>query len=171
MMNDEKNTAVDFDNPEALEAELAAAEAAPEEKKAKAKKPAKPRVIKVKFVADRDIAAGEEIEFDYEIPKGTSTRGAVAGIPLEDMTNDQLKIEYRNANSVYYKSKKANKNPDTIEKATVRLNNVKAEMEKRGIQPTSRQTKDVDAQTIANLIMAGKVSAEDIQAFLNQAAQ
>lgn len=170
-MKDEKNTAVDFDNPEALEAELAAAAAAPEEKKAKPKKPAKPKVIKVKFVADRDIAAGEEIEFDYEIPKGASRRGAVAGIPLEEMTNDQLKIEYRNANSVYYKAKKANKNPETIEKATVRLNNVKAEMEKRGIQPTSRQTKDIDAQTIANLILAGKVSAEDIQAFLNQAAQ
>lgn len=165
-----ENEAVDFSNPEALEAELAAADAATPAG-AKEKKPAKPKMIKVSFVADKDYKAGETIEFDYEVPKGMSTRGAVAGIALVDMTDDQLKIEYRNANSVFYKAKKANKNPDTIKKAEVRLEAVKAEMEKRGIQPTSRGAADVDAEGIAKLIMSGKVSVEDIQALLNAAAE
>jgi hypothetical protein len=164
-----ENEAVDFSNPEALEAELAAAEAATPAAE-KPKKPAKPKVIKVKFVADKDYKAGDEIEFDYEVPKGMGTRGAVAGIPLDEMTDDQLKIEYRNANSVFYKAKKANKNQDTITKSETRLEACKAEMEKRGIQPTARGAQEVDAEGIAKLIMAGKVSVEDIQAMLNAAA-
>ena len=168
MSKDEMNTAVDFDNPEAIEAELAAAgteAAAPKEKK-----PAKPRVIKVKFTADKDYKAGDEIEFNYEIPKGEGTRGALAGLALTDMDDDQLKIEYRNANSVWYKAKKANKSPDVIAKNEERLEAVKAEMEKRGIQPTSRAAATLDAKSIADAIIAGKVSAEDIQAILSQAA-
>ena len=157
------NETVDFTNPEAIAAELEAAET-PAVKEPKAKKPAKPRVIKVHFVADHDIAAGEEVVFDYEIPK-SERRGVVAGIPLEEMTDDQLKIEYRNANSVFYKTNKAGR--DTTN-AAARLDACKTEMEKRGIQPTSRMgAQKIDAATIANLIKAGKVSAEDIQAILD----
>lgn len=171
MSNQEINeTAVDFSDPESLEAELAAVEAAgtaaPKEKK-----PAKPRVIKVKWTADRDIVAGEEVTFDYELPKGEGNRGAVSGIALEDMTDDQLKIEYRNANSVFYKAKKAGKSPEVIAKNEERLEACKAEMEKRGIQPTARGAVALDAQGVANLIMSGKVSVEEIQALLNAAAQ
>ncbi len=156
----DKNQAVDFENPEAIAEALEAAEveAAP-----KAKRTPKPKVVKV-------TCPNCSFEFDYEIPKSARARGAVAGIPLNEMTDDQLKIEYRNANSVYYKSKKANKNPDTIAKAEARLEAVKAKMEEKGIQPTSRgRAAAPDAQAIANLIMSGKDSAEDIQKFLNSA--
>lgn len=153
----------DFNNPEALAAELAAAEAAEAPVK-KEKKEKKPRIVKVVFTADRDIKAGETIEFDYTLPAGRGPRGQVAGIPVEEMTNDQLKIEYRNANSVYYKQKKAGKlNPKTEE----RLAKVKAEMEKRGIQPTSRRTATVDAATVAELIKSGKINVDDIQKMLD----
>lgn len=159
-----ENTAVDFNNPEAIADELTAMEAAPATGK-KEKKPAKPRVIKVKFVADHDIQAGEEVTFDYEVPK-SERRGAVAGIALEEMTDDQLKIEYRNANSVYYKTNKAGRDAT---KALERLDACKAEMEKRGIQPTARAgAAKIDATTVANLIKAGKLSAEDIQALLDE---
>lgn len=164
-----ENNGIDFTNPEAIEAELAAAETAASgatgEKKAK--KPAKPRVIKVRFVADHDIKAGEEIEFEYELPKAQS-RGQVAGIPLEEMTDDQLRIEYRNANSVAYKTKKAGRDAT---KAEERLERVKAEMEKRNIAPTSRGSAKLDAATIAEAIKAGKVSAADIQALLDAAGE
>lgn len=170
MENATETTAVNFDDPAAIEAELAAAgtaaAVAPKERK-----PAKPRILKIKFTADKDYKAGDEIEFDYEVPKGEGTRGVLSGIALVDMDDDQLKIEYRNANSVYYKAKKANKTPEIIAKNEERLNAVKAEMEKRGIQPTSRAAAELDADTIAKAIMSGKVSAEDIQAILNQAAQ
>ncbi len=162
-----KNTApVDFTNPEALAAELAAAEAPKQEAAAgkKEKKPAKPKVIKVSFTADKDIKAGETVTFDYEVPKSESGRGIVAGIPVEEMTEDQLKIEYRNANSVYYKTKKAGKD---VTKSEARLNAVKAAMEAMGIQPTSRASADVDATAVAALIKSGKISIDELEKLLN----
>lgn len=158
------NTPVDFSNPDAIAEELAAAGTDVAEKAPKAKKPAKPRVIKVSFVADKDIAAGETVTFDYEIPKSEGIRGIVAGIPLDEMTDDQLKIEYRNANSVFYKTKKAGKDAT---KAETRLNACKAEMEKRGIQPTARGTAAVDAVAIANLIKNGKIDLNELQSLLD----
>ena len=158
--------AVDFTNPESVnealaaaqESELTAGSDAP-----KTRKPAKPRVIKVTYIADKDYKAGDTIEFNYEIPK-SERRGAVVGIPLEEMTDDQLKIEYRNANSVAYKTKKAGRDAS---KADERLERVKAEMAKRGIQPTSRATANVNAATVAELIKTGKISVEEIQKLLD----
>ena len=166
-MSEENKTPVDFNDAASIEAELAAAEA-PAEAKAtgtKEKKPAKPRTIKVSYTADHDIKAGETVEFEYELPKAQA-RGVVAGIPLEEMTDDQLKIEYRNANSVHYKTAKAGRDAS---KAKARLDACKAEMDKRGIAPTGRGGTKLDAQTIADAIKAGKVSAADIQALLDAA--
>ena len=159
-----KNTPVDFDNPEALAEELAAVGTTVSEKAPKEKKPAKPRVIKVSFTADKDILAGETVTFDYEVPKSDAVRGIVAGIPIADMTDDQLKIEYRNANSVFYKTKKAGKDAS---KAETRLNACKTEMETRGIQPTARGTATVDAASIASLIKSGKISIEELQSLVD----
>jgi len=41
-------------------------------------------------------------------------RGVLAGIPLEEMTDEQLKIEIRNAKSVLYKAQKRNAPAETI---------------------------------------------------------
>ena len=120
-------------------------------------------MIKVTFTADKDILAGETVTFDYLVPKSGSIRGIVAGIPLTEMTDDQLKIEYRNANSVFYKTKKANKD---VTKSESRLNACKAEMDKRGIQPTARASATIDATTIAELIKAGKINVDELQARL-----
>lgn len=167
-MQEENMNAVDFNNPESVAEALAAADAAEltdgEPKAKKERKPAGPKIVKVSFTADHDIKAGETIEFDYELP-ASQRRGAVVGIPLEEMTDDQLKIEYRNANSVFYKTKKAGR--DTT-KSEARLNAVKAEMTKRGIQPTSRTASvTVDANTVAELIKSGKISVDDIQRLLD----
>lgn len=158
------NKPVDFSNPESIAEELAAADIATPAAAPK-KRERKPKIVKVTYTAERDIAAGETITFDYEVPASTRTRGAVAGIPVPEMTDDQLKIEYRNANSVFYKTKKASR--DTT-KAEERLNRVKAEMEKRGIQPTARASAKIDATAIANLIKSGKISVEELQALLDE---
>lgn len=169
-----KNTetgAVDFTNPESVAAALqaeTAAELGGTAPTKKAKKPAGPKKVRVSFIADRDIKKGETIEFEYELPVSTGTRGAVAGIPIDKMTDDQLKIEYRNANSVAYKTKKAGRDAT---KAEERLERVKAEMAKRGIQPTARASATVDATTVANLIKTGKLSVEDIQKLLDAAGE
>lgn len=54
-------------------------------------------------------------EFEIEAPKMQKTpRGCLAGIPLEEMTYEQLKREKINAGSVLYKAKKRNAPADTI---------------------------------------------------------
>ena len=166
MSTENMNEAVDFSNPEAIDSALAAA--AEQELSAgapKAAKPKKPRVIRVSWTADRDIAAGETVEFDYELPAKAGTRGQLTGIALEDMTDDQLKIEYRNAHSVHYKTMKAGRDAT---KANERLERVKAEMAKRGIQPTSRASSaPITAASVAELIKNGKISVEELQALLD----
>lgn len=164
-MSKDNKTTVDFSNPEALADELKAAEVATPA--TKEKKAPKPRKIKVSYIADKDYKTGDTIEFEYEIPKGDGTRGQLFGLSLEEMTDDQLKIEYRNANSVAYKTKKANRDSS---KADARLEACKAEMEKRGIQPTARATTAVDAASVATLIMQGKLSVDDIQKILDTQA-
>lgn len=165
------NKNVDFNNPESVaeaiaEAETQAAETATGEKAAK---PKKPRIVKVSWTADRDVKAGETVEFEYELPVSSGKRGIVAGIPLEEMTEEQLKIEYRNANSVFYKQTKAGK--DTT-KSKERLDAVLAKMEEKGIKPTGRAAAaPVTAASIAALIKAGKISAEEIQSLLDGSAE
>lgn len=54
-------------------------------------------------------------EFEVEVPKQVKTpRGCLAGIPLEEMTYEQLKREKINAGSVLYKAKKRNAPAETI---------------------------------------------------------
>lgn len=161
---------VDFNNPDELEKELAAAnEAAETEATAstKTRKPKGPKVIKVTFTADHDVKAGETITFDYEVPASARRVGVNTGIAIEDMNEAQLKIEYRNANSVLYKTKKAGRDAT---KAQERVDAVIAAMEAKGIKPGTRvatATQPLDAAGIANLIKSGKVSVEDIQKLLD----
>ena len=161
---------VDFNNPDELEKELAAANDVVETEAAAStttRKPKGPKVIKVTFVADHDIKAGETITFDYEVPASARRVGVNTGIAIEDMNEAQLKIEYRNANSVLYKTKKAGRDAT---KAQERVDAVLAAMEAKGIKPGTRvatATQPLDAAGIANLIKSGKVSVEDIQKLLD----
>lgn len=155
------SNAVDFSNPDALAAELDAMEAekATEETKTKTKKASKPRIVVCP-------SCGHE----FELPK--AKRGTLAGIPVEEMTEDQLKIEYRNASSVLYKTQKAakegkNVREGSLEAAQARVNKVKAIMDEKGIAPTARATK-VDAADVAKMIANGVISVDDIQKMLDQ---
>lgn len=58
-------------------------------------------------------------------------RGALAGIALEDMTDEQLKIEIRNAKSVLYKAEKRNAPAETILNNQARVDAALAEKAKR----------------------------------------
>ena len=162
-----KENPVDFTDPASLEAELAATPDTGAKTEKKAKKPAKPRIIHIKHTADKAYAEGDVIEFDYELPKSEGTRGQVAGIPLAEMTDDQLKIEYRNANSVNYKTGKAGR--DTTH-TQARVDAVKDVMTQRGIAPTGRMSTTFDAAAIANAIISGKISITEIQASLDKSA-
>lgn len=149
------NGPVDFSDPASLEAELKANEVkgtvVPGAKKEK--KPAKPKIVTC-----------PHCQAEFELPKSLVQRGVVAGIALEEMNEDQLKIEYRNANSVFYKQQKAKGKASDV--ATARLEAVKAAMAAKGIAPTARAAAVVDAASIAELIKTGKVTVEDIQKLL-----
>ena len=58
-------------------------------------------------------------------------RGVLAGIALEDMTDEQLKIEIRNAKSVLYKAEKRNAPAETLLNNQARLDAALAENAKR----------------------------------------
>ena len=163
---------VDFNNPESVAQALEEAEtqatANAEGAAEKAPKVKKPKVIHVSYTVDKDVKAGETIEFDYEVPVSASRRGMLTGIPVEEMTEEQLKVEYRNANSVYYKTTKAGRDAT---KAKERLDKVVAIMEAKGISRGTRgSSAPVTAESVAALIKAGKISAEEIQAILDGSA-
>jgi hypothetical protein len=83
------------------------------------------------------------------------------------MTDDQLKIEYRNANSVAYKTKKNPlAKPESVERTQTRLDAVKAVMDVRGIAPTGK-SHEVTAANVADMIKSGKISIADLQALLD----
>lgn len=81
--------------------------------------------------------------FEVEAPAPVrKQRGQLAGIALEDMTDDQLKREIINANSVLYKAKQRGAAEDVIAANQARVDAAKAEKAKR--QPVVEPS-DVEA--------------------------
>jgi hypothetical protein len=73
--------------------------------------------------------AGCNNVFEVELPakvRGTGTKGCVVGIPLEEMTIEQLRIEKRNAKSVLYKSQKAGRPEESLIPKQMRVDAVEA---------------------------------------------
>lgn len=70
--------------------------------------------------------------FEVEAPTPVKKqRGQLAGIALEDMTDEQLKREIINANSVLYKAKQRGAAAEVIAKNEARVEAAKAEKAKR----------------------------------------
>lgn len=70
--------------------------------------------------------------FEVEVPKAEKKpRGQLAGIALEEMTDEQLKREIINAGSVLYKAKQRGAAEETIAANQARLDAAKAEKAKR----------------------------------------
>ena len=70
--------------------------------------------------------------FEVEAPIAEKKpRGQLAGIAIEDMTDEQLKREIINASSVLYKSKQRGASDELIAKNQARVDAAKAEKAKR----------------------------------------
>lgn len=79
--------------------------------------------------------------FTIEAPvKEKKPRGQLAGIALEDMTDDQLKREIINANSVLYKAKQRGASEEIIAANQARVDAAKAEKAKRAGTPAEEAT-------------------------------
>lgn len=81
--------------------------------------------------------------FTIEAPvKEKKPRGQLAGIALEDMTDEQLKREIINANSVLYKAKQRGASEEIIAANQARVDAAKAEKAKRAGTPAEETDGD-----------------------------
>lgn len=105
--------------------------------------------------------AGDTFEVEVETPmvesQGRGRTGQLAGIKVEDMTDEELKREIINAGSVLFKAKKKTDDPAVIEPKQARLDAAKAEREKRNAakaaavaEATPADETGVDAEPVAD---------------------
>lgn len=87
--------------------------------------------------------------YEVEVPVGEKRRGQLFGIALADMTDEQLKREIINANSVLYKAKQRGASPETIAANQARVDAAKAEKAKRN--PVV-ETEPVEAEGVAEAL-------------------
>lgn len=81
--------------------------------------------------------------FEVEAPvKERKPRGQLAGLALSEMTDEQLKREIINANSVLYKAKQRGASDEIIAKNQARVDAAKAERDSR--HPVATEAEDVD---------------------------
>jgi uncharacterized Zn-finger protein len=84
--------------------------------------------------------------YEVEAPaKEKKPRGQLAGIALEDMTDEQLKREIINANSVLYKAKQRGAADEIIAANQARVDAAKAERAKRHPEATPAEPVEADA--------------------------
>lgn len=90
------------------------------------------KTITIEVEAPKDLTAGEVFSIEVELPKSErKQRGQLAGIALVDMTDEQLKRELINANSVLYKAKQRGASEETIAANQARVDAAKAEKASR----------------------------------------
>jgi len=86
--------------------------------------------------------------FEIEAPaKEKKPRGQLAGIALSDMTDEQLKREIINANSVLYKAKQRGASEETIAVNQARVDAAKAEKASRIGTPVEDEDSVYDENT------------------------
>lgn len=92
------------------------------------------KTFTLEVVAPKDLVAGETFMVEVERPiVEKAPRGKLAGLTLDQMTNEQLKVETINSNSVLYKAIQRGAAEETIAANQARVDAVKVEKEKRGI--------------------------------------
>lgn len=90
------------------------------------------KMFEVEVVVPEGLKEGDKFTVQVEVPTTEKKpRGQLAGIALEDMTDEQLKREIINANSVLYKAKQRGAAEETIAANQARVDAAKAEQAKR----------------------------------------
>ena len=110
------------------------------------------KTFEVEVTVPEGMSAGDKFTIEVEAPiPEKKPRGQLAGIALEDMTDEQLKREIVNANSVLYKAKQRGASEETIAANQARVDAAKAEKEKRAAtQATATQATAVEAALAGN---------------------
>ena len=104
------------------------------------------KTFEIEVTVPEGRTAGDTFTIEVEAPVADKKpRGQLAGIALEDMTDEQLKRELINANSVLYKAKQRGAGEDTIAANEARVEAAKAEKAKRSGTPAESEAPNVEA--------------------------
>lgn len=104
------------------------------------------KTFEVEVTVPEGLSAGDKFTIEVEAPVAEKKpRGQLAGIALEDMTDEQLKRELINANSVLYKAKQRGASEETIAANQARVDAAKAEKDKRTGTPAESEAPNVEA--------------------------
>ena len=107
--------------------------------------------FEVEVTVPEGLSAGDKFTVEVEAPVAEKKpRGQLAGIALEDMTDEQLKRELINANSVLYKAKQRGASEETIAANQARVDAAKAEKAKRAGTPAESEAPNVEAAMEGN---------------------
>ena len=109
------------------------------------------KTFEVEVTVPEGLSAGDKFTIEVEAPTPEKKpRGQLAGIALEDMTDEQLKREIINANSVLYKAKQRGASEETIAANQARVDAAKAEKAKRAGTPAESEAPNVEAAMEGN---------------------
>ena len=109
------------------------------------------KTFEVEVTVPDGLSAGDKFTIEVEAPvPEKKPRGQLAGIALEDMTDEQLKREIINANSVLYKAKQRGASEETIAANQARVDAAKAEKAKRTGTPPESEAPNVEAAMEGN---------------------
>lgn len=90
------------------------------------------RKLTFEVTVPEGLKPGDKFQAEVELPTPPiSRRGQLAGLSLEEMTDEQLKREIINAKSVLYKAKKRGASEETIAKNEARVAAALAEKARR----------------------------------------
>lgn len=102
--------------------------------------------FEIEVTVPEGLTAGDKFTVEVEIPAAEKKpRGQLAGIALEDMTDEQLKRELINANSVLYKAKQRGASDETIAANQARVDAAKAEKAKRAGTTAEAEAPNLEA--------------------------
>lgn len=111
------------------------------------------KTIEIEVTVPEGMQAGDTFKVEVEAPVAEKKpRGMLAGLSLEEMTDDQLKRELINANSVLYKATQRGSDELVIAANQARVDAAKAEKAKRSgvtetvAAPALEATMEVDAE-------------------------
>lgn len=104
------------------------------------------KTFTIEVTVPEGLTAGDTFTVEVEAPVAEKKpRGQLAGIALEEMTDEQLKRELINANSVLYKAKQRGASEETIAANQARVDAAKAEKAKRTGTPAECDAPNVEA--------------------------
>lgn len=104
------------------------------------------KTFQIEVTVPEGLKAGDTFSVEVEAPVAEKKpRGMLAGIALEDMTDEQLKRELINSNSVLYKATQRGADASTIAANQARVDAAKAEKAKRVGTTATVETPALDA--------------------------